>query len=557
MTRIASVQAGFRPLQPLLLSLFAACNSTDPPMAGDGTTATDGDGDGDGDGNGNCPDPAGMPAQDALEHIGRGEWSGSGNFIEILDVLADGTYVYACTGTQGMMIWDATGDGSPRLGAEKIGGPFAHSAYPRCQHLGADFANGKIVITSRGDEIQPTPFLYLFDISNPASPQGIGGWQGPESIEGVVLHEGRIYAAAHRDGIMVFDAESGSSLNELARVSDADSDAWQPLIHDGRLIVAEGSAGLRVYDISANTPALLSSIPLRGSSHDVVVSNNIAYVASSTHINIVDLVDPENPTLISETATTSAALALAVGQNDTLVVAEWDEARTYDISNLSSPRLIDAERVPTTSSFSRVLNVDAVPTPNGDSGRVYLAEWEGMHAYQQHDCGYGPDVAISPLSLQFGSLEAGETEDRVLVVRNEGNQTLHVTDISSNGPQLSINSDGFELPPAKPRRSRSRSPRTADRSSTRKSQSRAMMRTKRTASCLPAQMSRELGSTIRYQSSAWSTSTERPGQRPISTGKLHFSRTSPLSDLSVVWSFQTLSTSFGKCTIAIISSSSV
>jgi len=416
--------------------------------AGSGTSASATDGaQGDGatadSGEVACParDDTGEPFGDALEHLGRAEGD---SFIEILDMVADGSLVYSCTATQGLTIWDATDGAAASLVVENVGPEgLAHPSFPRCQHLGPDFGAGQVVVTNRGDEIQPDPWLYLYDISDPSAPQPLRGLQTTASIEGVVLDDGRIWAAAHKSGIVVVDDTGGSALVQVASFSDEASDAWAPFKVGTTLFVAEGTTGLRAYDISGDEPALLSTLGLPGSSKDVIVVDDIAYVAASAHVLAVDVSNPSQMTIVGQREVRGTALALDMGTDRTLLVAEWDEIRGYDADD-PELREVLSETVPTeAANFTRVLTLDAEPS----AGRVYAGEWRGMHAYDQHEVAMSPEVVATPGSLQFESTAVGEFEDLVLVIRNPGTEDLEIFGAASGLEGVTVDPPCVSVPP--------------------------------------------------------------------------------------------------------------
>jgi hypothetical protein len=385
------------------------------------------------------------PHADALIHLGR---AASDDFIEVLDVVADHPTVYACTSVKGLNIWDASADGPPALLAGSFAPPgLAGSGgkHPHCQHVGLDKAQKRVVITNRGDEIQPTPFVYLVDVSSPSAPVALRGWTGPDSIEGAVLEGTRIYAAAHSSGIIVFEDMGGDALVEVGRFTDALSDAWQPALVGSHLFVAEGDRGLRVYDVSGAMPSLVASVPIEGSSKDVVVSEGVAYVAASSRVAAIDISEPEAPVLLGEVKTQGTAIALAVGVNKTLLVAEWEKIRGYDISDPAAMKLELTEVLPTDKLFPRALTVDAAP----EVGRVYPGEWTGVHAYRQEPCAVGPDIEASPDQVSFATVAPGDLDVRAVIVRNYGNRQLKITGVTSGDPSISVNLQALEIEPGK------------------------------------------------------------------------------------------------------------
>ncbi len=414
------------------LLLVGACTTETPPGAvGDCLPS----------GRPECPAPGG-DFVDPLVHLGRGD---SNTFFEITDIVADGDTVYVCSGVRGLSIFDASSDAPSRY-IEKVapGGGLADPSFPRCQHVGLDRDAGRLAITNRGDEVQPTSWLAMFDVGNPSQPRELAAWVPDQgSIEGVALRGDRLYAAAHTRGIFVLEVDADGGLTELANVAPSGTDAWKPVLRDGLLFVADGEAGLRIYDVSDDDPRLVSSTPISGSSRDVVLDGDRAYVASSSTLAVVDVSTPAAAVVLAEHPTAGTALALARTGPATVVVAEWDALRGYDLSDPTAIRQQFSEIVPTDDDFSRVLAVEAVP----DNGRVFGGEWTGLHQFSLRE-GSGPDIALDPGSVQFGNLGPKESSDRVMVIRNDGDQPLTVHDIVS-AQGVSVDQSCFTVEPGR------------------------------------------------------------------------------------------------------------
>lgn len=383
---------------------------------------------------------SGQTFEDGLEHLGRAEGD---SFIEILDLVTRDGLVYSCTATQGLTIWDATADAPPELLVENIGAPgLSHPQFPRCQHLGLDPDSLRAVITNRSDEIQPQPWLYLLDLADPEAPMPLRGWAGEDLIEGVVLRGDRIWAAAHESGILVFEDQGGVDLVQVGSFSDGSSDAWQPVAIGDTLFVAEGTTGLRSYDISGDGPVLLSTLELEGSSKDLVARGDELFIASSSVLYRIDAADPSAMSISAERAVTGTAVGLSLGADDILYTAEWDEVRGYDSTAADLP-LVWAEQVQTQDAFSRILDVEADPS----NGRVYAGEWTGMHAYAATPNVSAPDIQLDPANLQFGTVEAGDSQTRALIIRNTGTETLEVTNVTTTSENAVPSEACFNVEP--------------------------------------------------------------------------------------------------------------
>ncbi len=410
-----------------LTTVAAACQ--EPALPPCGTPAAE------------CPQPSTERFVDPLVHVGRAQGP---TFIEIVDVVADGDLVYACTGTKGLTIWDASGDGAPRLLSDETAPKYddlANTRFPRCQHVALDPSNNRLVITNRGDEIQPTPWIWAYDVTDPTRPDDLGGWTTFDSVEGVAIRDGLIFAAMHTAGVTLMRLTDAGGFDRLSTHSDEMSDAWVPVALDDRLYVAEGATGLRIYDIATDEVALLGTLPLEGSSRDVVVEGDRAYVANSGGLAVVDISDPAAPMLLSQTDSAGTTLGLALGADSTVLMAEWDQVRAYDVSDPTAVRPIFAEVVPSDDDFSRVLGIDVDPARR----RVYAGEWRGLQVFDHVGGGRGPDISVSPGVLQFGQLANGDEDTRVVVVRNHGDLPLTVHDLVG-GPGVTTDTECFQVP---------------------------------------------------------------------------------------------------------------
>ena len=380
-----------------------------------------------------CPQSSGS-ATDPLVHLGRAETS---TFIEITDIVAHGDLAYVCTAVRGLSIFDVSSDGAPRRLIERVapGGGLSNSQFPRCQHVAFDPENARLVITNRGDEVQPQSWLAVYDVANPSSPSllAVGGLDAG-SIEGVAIEGDRIYAATHGRGIAAMRLE-GDAIVETARAREENTDAVQHVLTGERVVVAEGEAGLRIYDADLT---LQETIELEGSSRDVLVQGSTAYVATSGGVGVVDL---DSASVLSEHPVAGTPLDIAELGPAQIVVAEWDALRAYDFSDPAEPVQLFAETVPTDDDFSRVLAVGALE----DRQRVFGGEWTGFHGFAYTPAS-GPEVELSPSALQFGTLT--ESDARVLVVSNNGTLPLTVHDITGTA-DVSVDETCFVVEPGR------------------------------------------------------------------------------------------------------------
>ena len=195
-----------------------------------------------------------------------------------------------------------------------------------------------------------------------------------------------------------------------------------------------------VYDVSGDDPVLLSTLETGGSSRDLVLDADTLYVAASSSVVRLDVSDPAAPSIAAQAPVAGTSVAIALGTDGLLYSAEWDEVRAYDPSDLAR---VWSEVVPTSDDFSRVLTLAAHP----GMPRVYAGEWTGMHMFESQAGATAPEIVAAPTSVQFGRIDAGDTEDRVVVVRNEGDQLLSVYGYTSDRDTVTVDDACFTVEP--------------------------------------------------------------------------------------------------------------
>ena len=89
-------------------------------------------------------------------------------------------------------------------------------------------------VSSRGDEIQPVPFVAAFDTGS-SEPREIANVSSAgETFEGLAATEDYLYAAIHEGGIVVYQLTNGA-LTERGRVGGL-TNAWGVAIRGDLLI---------------------------------------------------------------------------------------------------------------------------------------------------------------------------------------------------------------------------------------------------------------------------------------------------------------------------------
>lgn len=388
-----------------------------------------------------CPSDAGDEAAstDPLTRIRRLPGS---TFLETQEVraLSNGLVLF-CSGVRGLNVVDASDPASMERLA-RLSSSAGDPQYPRCQHVAA--AGERIYMANRGDEVQPTPFVAAFDVSDPSTPVELDVVEsdGP-SFEGLAARDDLVYAAMHGEGVAVLRWREGE-LQRDGRIEGFE-DAVDATVAGQRLYVADGAAGLKIVEPGAGGgPAIVGGVELEGSARTVAVDPeaDTAWVAAGgAGLVAVDVADPEAPEVTHVVDTPGLAVDLAVSEGHAWV-ADWQDVRVFDLAEPSHPVPIATERIETSGDFPRVLGVGA----RGTVG--FPGEWRGVYAYRLHPGREAPDLVPERRRLDFGEVEPGSTASVEIAVRNEGTAPGRVCELQLSGSGAFRSAgEPFELEP--------------------------------------------------------------------------------------------------------------
>lgn len=325
---------------------------------------------------------------DGLEY---GSQSNTPSFFEATDVAGVPGAAYVCTGVYGLSAHDtSTLTGLRR--SQRIELSWMDERYPRCSHL--DVEDGLLAVSAHADEIQPVPGIALLDLSEPTQPVVLAEQAFQDlDLEEVALSGGRLYAAAHEDGLVQFDAQ----LNELGRIGDLGNLVRVARFGDG--VVVGNSEGLVVH-FDAELRELrrwqLPGVPM--ALHEV--DGRLAAALGSQGLWLDGI----------RVHTHGVALRLDRFPSGELLVANWSDVRVYEVSG-SQPELRAVDGLPQAGERPRMLAAGV------SDCLALVGEWEGLHALQ-----YVPGLGAPELTLSSRAAKVPSNEEATvrLELFNEG-----------------------------------------------------------------------------------------------------------------------------------------
>lgn len=141
--------------------------------------------------------------------------------------------------------------------------------------------------------------IFIFDISNPYSPQLISNFKNSNYFLCSEVKNDILYAGV-KYGLLTLDISEKSSPQVINVIDENIDDVWSINITDTLMFASSEDTGLKIFNIS-NPREPEEIIQLETSPNvtadDSAIRDNIIYVMSWSHMHVFDIVDVRNPIL--------------------------------------------------------------------------------------------------------------------------------------------------------------------------------------------------------------------------------------------------------------------
>lgn len=378
------------------------------------------------------PDAGNPPARDRdpMELVSFGS-DNFGGFFEPIEIQVLGDTVGVCTGVRGLALYTAADPCCVSLERSLIP-PQADARYPRCQHFA--FGVDRVVITSRGDEIQPTPFLSVLDTTDLDAAVPLDARFDDIPYEGVTIHQDVVYVAQHELGLGVYRMEGDGTLTPITTVTDGVSNAWQPLVDAGGgvLYLADAQGGVGVYSLADPLdPQLMIDVPTVGTVKELVLVGDYAYTASGVAgMEVIDVSDPGAAHVVRRMDTPGSAIGIAA-EHPHVVIADWNQVLLFRLDDPAAPTRVGHQRPYATAGFpdasGRVLDVAL------SGNTVFMAEWRNIQAHQIIEGAQSADL-LALDTVELPRAAAGDTSVATLAFENLGERDLEISGVHIDPP---------------------------------------------------------------------------------------------------------------------------
>ncbi|MEZ4396924.1 MAG: FlgD immunoglobulin-like domain containing protein [Candidatus Krumholzibacteriia bacterium] len=185
--------------------------------------------------------------------------------------------------------------------------------------------------------------LVTVDVSDLGQPVELGSLYLGEYLQAVAIDGSRVYGAAEDLGLAVFDIATPTAPS-LVTTLPLPGPAVDMAFSAPYAFVCTYYSGLCAVDLSSpESPLLLDTLPLPGATVYCTLVGSLAYVINHGWLTIVDVSDPAQLTVLSQTALPYDYESVTVASDLAYVCAYgiYDAGlRVYDVSTPGAPELL-------------------------------------------------------------------------------------------------------------------------------------------------------------------------------------------------------------------------
>ena len=210
--------------------------------------------------------------------------------------------------------------------------------------------------------------VMIFDISTPGNPVLLKSYETTSEFEHILVEDGIAYIAAYYSGIILLDVTDPSEPIKIAQQAVPNTGAlpgesqiyamWAVEKQGNYMFTAGESSGLHVFDVSNPLqPLHVANISLPSSAnpltildqppfHMEAVGNNLFIADGSTGIQVVDISDPLNPSIIAEHQISAGESHDFYIKDYTMIIGNYRGGGSAELVNLGTNLDHDGDGTP-------------------------------------------------------------------------------------------------------------------------------------------------------------------------------------------------------------------
>jgi len=271
--------------------------------------------------------------------------------------------------------------------------------------------------------------LWIEEVGSTGRFQNQGGVSADElNAEGLALSGDHLYIAAQDAGLVIAELSPLSLVGELPSANAIDVEVSGSFAY-----VLDRDEGLIVVDVSDPArPLEVSTLPLDGTAQAIALGDSMAVLAMGHLLTVVDISTPDAPLVLGSIDTNGLGLRVAV-DGDLVAIANWADVRVFDISEPTAPRMVAVEAAKTWGGSVAMAD-----------GVLWVGDWDDLRTFRVDGTLHSPEISFDRSFDVNGA--NGDSVQAVVIVENEGDLTLEVTDVACRGG-ITPDTTAFTLEP--------------------------------------------------------------------------------------------------------------
>lgn len=180
--------------------------------------------------------------------------------------------------------------------------------------------------------------LMSLDVSDPASPSLLAVQALEHSVYGIDLVDDLLYVyASGASWMWTVDVSDPAQPYIVAYFEDS-FDAKQVIVIDDIAYIPEGRSGLKIYDVSdRENPETIGQYDTTFDAYSVAIVDQIAYLPHSFTISAIDISDPTDPVLLSDTFSRDRVKKVIARNGILYARTDGGELLAFDLSDPTTP----------------------------------------------------------------------------------------------------------------------------------------------------------------------------------------------------------------------------
>lgn len=279
--------------------------------------------------------------------------------------------------------------------------------------------------------------IAMLDFSSPEDPTEIGYINYPPGSgftwEDISIQDDILAVSVNNDGVLFFNIADISDPQFLYQLSS--DNAWTTELTENILYLADGEAGIKIYDITnLDNPELLSEIPTSDVTKDLALDGHLLYAAlGSGGVDLYDVSNPESPELLADYNTNGLANRIDLFDGK-LAVSDWIDVKILEWTGT------DLELMGYKNTGSRSMAINTL------DNYIFSAEWSNLVVFEFGEI-TGSDLDLDQYEINFPLVEIGESDTLYLEMMNNGNSVLAFSSAYFNWGEFSTTTEFINLDP--------------------------------------------------------------------------------------------------------------